>query len=179
MSTAYAFLSDYVVQGHESPSHAAIGTSFDAKRFIPMEAWPPTQRNLSEDTSSYRTVDSSFEKTWETLDSFLNLPENWDSYGAETIRPDSIKAAKFLISDVDREMFSRSDQARPSVIAPLPDGRIQLEWKGVDREIEVEVSPDSRLDFLLVRLGDEPKYEEFDDADWMSVVSLIASIRGK
>lgn len=63
----------------------------------------------------------------------LNLPENWDSYGARRIRPSAVVFALQLLSDT-----MGPDTPTPSV-APTPHGGVQLEWhtRGIDLEIEV------------------------------------------
>jgi hypothetical protein len=62
----------------------------------------------------------------------LDLPPNWDSYGARVVDVDSVKTAL-------RVMFwtMKPETPLPQII-PTPKGTIQLEWhlRGIDLEVE-------------------------------------------
>ena len=77
--------------------------------------------------------------TLDAIGQLLNLPQNWDSYGARCVDPNCVSAALSLVLDVLRD-----DTPPPSVV-PTSQGGIQLEWhtKGIDFEVEF-VTP-SRL----------------------------------
>ena len=64
----------------------------------------------------------------------LNLPENWDSYGARRINPAAVAFALQLLSDT-----MRPETPAPAVV-PTSGGSIQLEWhtRGIDLEIEIK-----------------------------------------
>lgn len=68
----------------------------------------------------------------EHLSRLLNLPENWDSYGASRIKPSAVLGAiNFLLPSVQ------------DLPAPLPDvvphrsGGVQLEWHVGETDLEV------------------------------------------
>jgi hypothetical protein len=77
--------------------------------------------------------------TLDAIGQLLNLPQNWDSYGARSIDPSCVGAALNLMLGV-----LRHDTPPPSVV-PTSQGGVQLEWhtRGIDLEIEF-VTP-SRL----------------------------------
>jgi hypothetical protein len=62
----------------------------------------------------------------------LELPPNWDSYGAAAITPQSVVSAlNLLIRLMD------DDTPEPQIV-PTPSGGVQMEWhtRGIDLEIE-------------------------------------------
>ena len=87
------------------------------------------------------TIDEVGSSAWryaamKRLEQLINLPPNWDSYGAKKISP---RAAQISLQILDSVM--RDTTPQPSIV-PVPSGRVQLEWhtKGIDLEVEV-VSP--------------------------------------
>ena len=77
-------------------------------------------------------------RTVEKLHALLDLPENWNSYGAPPIRPDVIE---YAVRWVPTLLQRRTPE--PAVV-PTARGGLQLEWhrKGVDVEIYVD-APDN------------------------------------
>lgn len=74
--------------------------------------------------------------TLEKLNSLLALPENWDSYGGQSISFENAKYAFQLLN------FTMEDTTPPPAVVPTAEGSVQLEWheRGIDLEAEV-VSP--------------------------------------
>lgn len=70
--------------------------------------------------------------TVSALGALLKLDAGWDSYGANPIDPNCVKAALELVCTVLRD-----DSPIPSVV-PTSRGAVQFEWhiKGVDLEVE-------------------------------------------
>lgn len=71
-----------------------------------------------------------------TIDSFaqlLALPEDWNSYGARRVDPESIASAISLLFSIMR------DDSPPPVVIPTRRGGVQLEWhlRGIDLEVEL------------------------------------------
>jgi hypothetical protein len=69
---------------------------------------------------------------------FLDLPVNWDSYGARRIDLEAVQVGIWVLSN-----YVPPDSPAPHVV-PTSRGGIQIEWhtQGVDLEIEV-LSADS------------------------------------
>lgn len=84
------------------------------------------------------------------IDDLISLPENWDSYNANTICDSTINRAKRFIHDL---FLSRNGKplSKPFV-SPLPDGSIQFEWNFEEKEIEflVPYSEEKAISYLLV-----------------------------
>ncbi len=70
--------------------------------------------------------------TFERLGRLLEMPANWDSYGAVPIDPYRVLAALNLLV-----LLMRDDTPAPAVV-PTSRGGTQLEWhtRGIDLEIE-------------------------------------------
>lgn len=70
------------------------------------------------------------------LDEIATLPDNWDSYGADTPWPDAIATARRIVT-----LF----QHAPAIV-PLSDGGVQLEWYREGFELEIRVEPHGEVD---------------------------------
>ncbi len=72
-------------------------------------------------------------ETSEALNSLLELPPNWDSYGAAAIDPRCTAYALELLGSTMR------DHSPAPAVVPTSRGGVQLEWhmRGLDLEIEV------------------------------------------
>ena len=69
----------------------------------------------------------------QAMSEIMNLPVNWDSYGALSVRPTAIHAALELLFEI-----MQADTPAPTVV-PTVQGGVQLEWHthGIDLEIEI------------------------------------------
>ena len=67
------------------------------------------------------------------MSELLNLPENWDSYGACRISPAATAFALQLLSET-----MQTDTPVPALV-PTSGGGVQLEWhtRGIDLEVEI------------------------------------------
>jgi hypothetical protein len=90
---------------------------------------------------------------WLTL---VDLPENWNSYGAPPIDGNAIKLALEILQ---RSM--QPDSPPPSVV-PTSRGGVQLEWHrdGIDIEVEVAPEGDVTMTYDNARSGDEWEAEQ-------------------
>lgn len=92
------------------------------------------------------------------IDEFLQLPRNWDSYGADVISPESASCARELaLFSVYSSMFDVEPSSYSLRVFPLAEGGIQLEWESGNRYLEVEVGPETTLAYLYIdRSSDVP-----------------------
>jgi hypothetical protein len=67
------------------------------------------------------------------LRAMMNLPENWDSYGAVPTTPEAVRTAERLL------LWLSLGDVPPPDLFPGVDGGVQLEWHihGLDAEISV------------------------------------------
>jgi hypothetical protein len=78
------------------------------------------------------------DRTGQRLALIEELGENWDSYGARA--PDA-GAAATTRALVARACGDAGDA--PYAVAPLVDGRVQVEWRGPGGAVEVEIGSDA------------------------------------
>jgi hypothetical protein len=87
-----------------------------------------------------------FESAVGRVNEFLRLPENWDGYGARTVKLDWVVEALRLALEI-----IRSDTPPPS-FGPTTSGGIQFEWH--ENEIDLEVEVESLSEFAVYYLND-------------------------
>ncbi len=75
----------------------------------------------------------------ETLKRLEDLPENWDSHGARPVHRNTILKSLEILGEITRD-----DTPVPYVF-PTPAGGVQFEWHTSEIDLEVEVTPDSRV----------------------------------
>lgn len=112
------------------------------------------------------------------LDELQNLPQDWDSYGADPISQNAIETAKSIIISVMKS-FSNAigDVVQLTDVIPIADGGVQLEWVGPHAELEVEISPNSNISLLYISgSGDRRNYEESEDNSINAVYAMIARL---
>lgn len=79
------------------------------------------------------TIKSWFDAAEERLNQIASAQENWDGYGAPTIKAATVLAALSFLSVVE------SYSGNPPAIVPTGLGNVQLEWRSGTTEIEVEI----------------------------------------
>ena len=77
-----------------------------------------------------------------SLERIVDLPWDWDGYGASPVDPDVIAAASTFINDFGGEFYSA-----PSVV-PMTHGRLQFEWQNGKRSLEVEFENPNVIHYL-------------------------------
>ena len=82
-----------------------------------------------------------------TIRELLQLPPNWNTYGAPRISPSAAELAMEVLAIAQRDGLPG-----PAVV-PTAEGGIQLEWARRGSELEIEVLPDRTLAYLLVLAG--------------------------
>jgi hypothetical protein len=138
--------------------------------------WPPTGSNGSWIESSWQSeaVERAhppwFDESVSTLRRLLQLPQNWDSYGAARIeRPVAERTIDVFLSVIGRSDL-RDVLPAPRVV-PCPDGSIQLEWSMSDRELEIVIHshPSRSIEYLAVG----PSGYEEGEVDQVRVVGTL------
>lgn len=119
------------------------------------------------------------ERLWEDLQrilAFAALECDWDSYGAEPISHDAIEGAQLLLSAVASQAeYKLGRGVKPYAVAPLADGGVQIEWRGAEYAIEVEISPDGRYGYLVVT-GEPAEPTVMEEAENLSLIAVIPKI---
>lgn len=129
-------------------------------------------------TASKPHVAAAVRPVLDRIDQLGWLESNWDSYGGEPPTAEATAAAASLVTAVAGKLFHEvGDRVRPYAVAPLADGCIQLTWRGVSDEIEVEVGAQGTLGYLLVRgRGEDEAYQEGDDVSEARILDLVAGV---
>ncbi len=97
------------------------------------------------DLKSFKNISyiEKVEEQIEKIESFKNLKENWDSYGAEKVNEDCIKRAISIVN------FFKNRSLGINFSYPLPDGGIQLEMNN-SYNLEIEVNPNGFNDQIII-----------------------------
>lgn len=80
--------------------------------------------------------------TIEDMIKLLDLPENWDSYGAKPVSPARVSQSLRILFDV-----IPPDAPAPT-LAPTTRGEIQAEWKLGPWDVELEMHADGSISLL-------------------------------
>jgi hypothetical protein len=112
------------------------------------------------------------------LDELRDLPEDWDSYGADTISPNAIAKAKSVVTSVMKAFGGFIDNVvQLTDVIPIADGGVQLEWVGPHAELEIEISPSGEIGLLYISIsGDRRYYEESKDNSLNDVYTMISKL---
>ena len=99
------------------------------------------------------------------LGELAKLEANWDSYGADPPTTQAIAVASGLLNLLaERLADSVGERIRPWFIAPVANGGVQLEWRGPDRAVEIEIGPGGVIGYL-VEEGCAPRVRLAEDDD--------------
>jgi hypothetical protein len=107
-----------------------------------------------------------------TIGAIAQAMPNWDSYGAEVTDSVAVATAREVVMSLYRLV---GVGGVPTDFLPLPNGGIQMEWKGAGGVLELEISPDSELHGLLV-LGSRDE-RTFEDRRGLSVEELVSLLK--
>lgn len=109
-----------------------------------------------------------------------NLAANWDSEGGDPPTAEAVAAACFLIEAVAEH---RQQQGHvgvpPTTSSPIPDGGLQIEWRGPAARIDVQANPDGSFGYLVKWDSSAgARYEEADSTSLETVLALIDRVLG-
>ncbi len=105
------------------------------------------------------------------LRELAKLGPDWDSYRAYPVSPLAISTAQRLFGDIVK---AGGERVRPFAIAPEADGGVNMQWRRSTKDIEIDVSPEGKLGYLLVRRQEaDDTLEERDDVAWLNLVNLV------
>lgn len=93
-------------------------------------------RQISETTTHIPSIPNWVRPTVEGVGRIMQLPPNWDSYGAQPVQSVLVGKALEILPRVMLE-----DSPPPSIV-PLTDGGLQMEWHLKGRDLEIVVAAD-------------------------------------
>lgn len=135
-------------------------------------------RHILTGTAAQAHSDVLLRPARERLAQISRLEADWDSYGAEPPSTTAVSRAIALLESVEESLAGLlGEQIRPYAIAPVADGGVQLEWRGLTKTLEVEIGPDGDLGYLLLE-GVEPNrtFTEADEVTSSEVLGLLARV---
>lgn len=103
---------------------------------------------------------------------------DWDSYGAQPTSLTAVRKAEELFTQIAKEFYpAKGDKLRPYDIAPLTNGGVQLEWRGLHSALEVEVHAEARFRYLLVQgQGEHRQFQESEGASAEEIARLLSGV---
>jgi len=109
------------------------------------------------------------------ISEFAQLPHDWDSQGSDPVTAGALKAALIFLSESPVELIPE-----PSV-SPVPGGGLGFHWRSDGRDLEIEILPDGRVEYLkTLKTGEQIRSEEgmmttFDDKNlWCWLAGELA-----
>lgn len=93
------------------------------------------------------------------LKEFNQLTEGWDSYGSKAISHTAVERSIVLLQDLYAYFKEVGKTLPEAFVAPVPDGRVQIEWSGDEKEIEVTVDEKGSIEYLLFSSDDVWNYK--------------------
>lgn len=84
-----------------------------------------------------------FQDTRRKFDQLLDLPPNWDGYGARAIEPAVLEQALRMLLD------AVPPTAPSPYVVPSPAGGVQVEWHEPAGDIEIEFKVDGTASFYM------------------------------
>jgi len=99
--------------------------------------------------------------------SFLDLPENWNSYRSKRIDETLLKDGLRLLSLV------LTPRARTPSVVPTARGGLQIEWHAPDHDLEIEVRGLGHYRVFHRRDDVEKEFDVFDDVS--AILPLVCS----
>jgi hypothetical protein len=114
-----------------------------------------------------------FRPAAEPLADLLNLPPNWDSYGARAVQPTNVVAGLQLLLTIMR------DDTPVPFAAPTCRGGVQFEWstQGIDLEIEIASTSRFHVSFENHKTGEE--WERELSADLKPLTECISALSNR
>jgi len=112
---------------------------------------------------------SNVEDSIKKIFSMKELQYNWDSYNAEKISIDCISLSIELIRLLESHNIIIDN------VFPMRDGGIQLEKDVNDLSIEIEISPERKINFLVFDKNNNLKIEV--DYDIFKLDDLIENVK--
>ncbi|HEY4033080.1 MAG TPA: hypothetical protein VGL94_03845 [Ktedonobacteraceae bacterium] len=160
-----------------SYTSGALNTQFSGS--VVATAGPKTHAATPKPTLTSGTLPESWiQRALDQLDDIAKLGPDWDSYGADPPSSLAITIASELLLIVNQKFGKLAyEESQPQIVAPRPDGGIQIEWGTRPVEIAVHANPSGSLGYLYInRQGDISEYKEVSSASWSEVLQLIAKV---
>jgi hypothetical protein len=104
------------------------------------------------------------------LEDLLKLASNWNSYGAQPIKPEVVRAA----SDLLREIVQQ--QTPQPTVVPTVRGGVQLEWHTSAVDLEVEIIPPLQVHVFYRGSLERSEWELESEPDFARLIEIVARL---
>lgn len=98
------------------------------------------------------------------------LEQNWDSYGAHTVKDDSIEKSKILACSL-----SEIENVAAPTITATPAGHVGFCWDSGDRSLDAEVYPSGLVEYVYLDRRDSTADREARTRDVGELAVLLTS----
>jgi hypothetical protein len=123
------------------------------------------------------TAQRSLVPVLQRIADMADLPSNWDSYGALPLTARAVARACLLVTAIAEEGEPSGNRLLPWTSAPIADGGLQIEWTCETARIDVQVSPDGTLGYLIQRgTAEAAEYQEDEDLEMEAMVKLVTKV---
>ncbi|MCY3955043.1 MAG: hypothetical protein OXF47_03490 [Nitrospira sp.] len=100
-----------------------------------------------------------------------SLPEDWDSYGSPPPTEYAMDTGcSFIVNYL-------SDEDPMPWVSPVSGGGIQLSWKKQANELNLDILPDGRMEFLKSSDSDPIEVDEKFSLDGLKIQSMLDWVR--
>lgn len=133
----------------------------------------PLQQRKHGKTPVVEALPPELQSVCETVRSFGDLAENWDTYGGIPASKAAILSAIAVLDGLGSSSLGHTSAAIPFHTAPLGHGGVQLEWRHLGDALEIEIGMDGSLGLLFDRPGSSGRFEERDDLSSDEALRLL------
>ena len=162
---------DRTVIVEDSVKGAERSSSWDARPVY------PKRRALATEKASTGTFDllGVFDLpqwkivAFQKLSSLESLGHNWDGYGSPSVSSATRRAAATILAGLQNSLLPNP------TVAPTSGGGIQIEWEIGRNAIELHISPELELHYLLVLPNTEDE-GELDIHDRTRINALVSRV---
>jgi len=121
---------------------------------------------------------STFAPAFSQIDTFAQLGDDWDSYGARAITHEAADAARAILHRLhDLSLETLSSSLAPYHATPSPDGGVGLEWRREGQSIELWIGADGSLSAVIEdTLANLMQQRSFGSSD--AAIATIESVVG-
>jgi len=102
--------------------------------------------------------------------SFVDLENNWDSYGGRPVHESVAQATSELLLKL-----ARASSPAPTVV-PTARGGIQLEWHTASVELEIDIASPGRLSAIFENRATGEEWEREFQSDLSQLVNAIGQL---
>ncbi len=152
--------------------HPAHETSVQFQHPVPR---PGQHHHNSSETYHIISIRPGLVEAMRCLDTFAKYYPDWDDTGAAIIARDTILRAKSLVRNI--LVHDSPGGMEPFYIGPIPNGGIQIEWRGPTHGVEIEIRPDRTYGYLLTEIGtNEPEITYHRSVSFHEAIELVSKV---